>query len=139
MKEEIQRIERNREPQTDKLLGSFPISNGVNPVRNLRLFIPIFWVRLWQGKKRGVKKLRLLLVLGTIYFHSFLSHGWAEEDASLLKEVTQTETVYLREKGEIQITTSLGFTIGEKENLLTFPFAIEYGLSDVWETELEWD
>jgi hypothetical protein len=78
-------------------------------------------------------------ILGLIYSHFFLSHGWADEEASLLKEVTQTETVFLREKGEIQITTSLDFSIGEKEDLLAFPFAIEYGLSDVWEAELEWD
>lgn len=56
-----------------------------------------------------------------------------------IQEVFQTEVVYPQEKGEIQLTGSPRFHEGDAQDLLILPFAIEYGLTDSWQVELEWN
>ncbi len=81
----------------------------------------------------------LRLISVWICLYCIVSYINANETESFLKEVTQTDTVYLQEKGEIEITTSPNFTYSDNENLFIIPLEIEYGISDKWEAELEWE
>lgn len=82
--------------------------------------------------------IRLIFML-VFLLHLGLWCGRAADNVSILQEISQTETVYLREKGEIQVTASWSMSAGEKEDVLTIPLAIEYGFTDVWQVEFEWD
>jgi len=53
--------------------------------------------------------------------------------------VFQTDLVYPQEKGEIQITTAFGFHRASKRSIARIPFVVEYGITDKWQVEAEWD
>ena len=55
-----------------------------------------------------------------------------------LQEVFQSEVVYTQEKGEVQITVSPTFGKGGGGRLLQTPLSLEYGVTDKWQVELEW-
>ncbi|MBI2336698.1 MAG: transporter [Deltaproteobacteria bacterium] len=56
-----------------------------------------------------------------------------------LQEVFQTEVVYPQEKGEVQLTIAPRFSEGDAQNIIQIPLSIEYGITDAWQIELEWD
>lgn len=63
-----------------------------------------------------------------------------EESKQPIQEVFQTELVYPQEKGEIQLTVVPRFQEGDDRDVYgLFPFVVEYGFTDYWQIELEWD
>jgi hypothetical protein len=56
-----------------------------------------------------------------------------------IQEVFQTDLVYPQEKGGVQVTLALRFHSGGRSKEWIVPLAIEYGLTDAWQVELEWE
>lgn len=84
----------------------------------------------------------VVIVLVCLQFHADLV--WAqteaeEEHEQPLQEVFQTELVYPQEKNEIQLTLRPQFSNGRDENLFALPFTIEYGITNSWQVELEYN
>lgn len=55
-----------------------------------------------------------------------------------LQELFQTELVYPQEKGEAQLTFSPSFGKGGDLGLFRTPVLFEYGVTDRWQVEVEW-
>lgn len=72
----------------------------------------------------------------------FAAYGvGAQQEAGVrqpIQEVFQTELVYPQEKGEMQVTWSPGFAKSVRSRLFQSPLAIEYGLTDNWQIEIDW-
>jgi outer membrane putative beta-barrel porin/alpha-amylase len=69
---------------------------------------------------------------------------WAEEEdkrhyVQPLQELFMSETVYPQDRGEMQIAFGANFSNGEKESIVETPISMQYGLSDFWELQLEWN
>ncbi|MET0625252.1 MAG: hypothetical protein ABW250_20105 [Pyrinomonadaceae bacterium] len=61
-----------------------------------------------------------------------------EKERQPVQEVFQTEMVYPQERGEVQVTFSPTFARGGDRRLFQSPLTIEYGLTDKWQVEVEW-
>ena len=57
----------------------------------------------------------------------------------MLEEVFQTETVYPQEAGEFQLQVSPTFREGDDRDIFQVPVSIEYGLTDHWQVEVEFE
>lgn len=65
------------------------------------------------------------------------THSLAQtSDDEPLQEVFQTELVYPQEKGALQLTSS--FTFSKANNEFSNDLTLEYGLTDSWQIDLEW-
>lgn len=67
---------------------------------------------------------------------------WAqeeEEEQQLIQEVFQTELVYPQEAGEFQVTVMPRLDKSETSDLLVAPLILEYGITDSWQLEFEWN
>lgn len=62
-----------------------------------------------------------------------------EKGRQLLQEVFQTELVYPQEKGEFQVTIAPRFNRNRGERTTEIPVSLEYGITDRWQIEIEWD
>ena len=79
-----------------------------------------------------------ILILGQA--QAAWGEGQGDEGVSQpLQEVFQTEVVYPQEKGEVQLTLSPRYQEGDSQDQIILPLTIEYGLTDAWQIELEWD
>lgn len=56
-----------------------------------------------------------------------------------IQELIRTEVVYPQERGELQITASPELTTGDGDRRFAVPLAVEYGLTDAWQVEFEWE
>ncbi len=88
---------------------------------------------------------RSLLPAGGVWLA--LAHSWLaapsvygdDEDDQPLEEVFLTELVYPQEEGELQLTLAPEFRSGAEVDQLSSRAVVEYGLTDAWQIELEWD
>jgi hypothetical protein len=62
-------------------------------------------------------------------------HGYKQP----IQEIFQTELVYPQEKGEVQLTISPGFRKKDGRRFFGLPVTFEYGLTDSWQVEVEWE
>ncbi len=89
---------------------------------------------------REVKELLSIVALSTLLGFSANSGVGAQEGKEQpLQEVFQTELVYPQEKGEIQLTLAPRFREGDSRDIIQIPLTIEYGITDAWQVEFEWD
>ncbi len=56
-----------------------------------------------------------------------------------IEEVFQAELVYPQEQGEVQVTILPRFSRSESQNIALVPFSLEYGITDSWQFEFEWN
>jgi hypothetical protein len=56
-----------------------------------------------------------------------------------LQEVFQTGLVYPQERGEVQLSSTSRFSKGNGHTLWQTPLNLEYGLTDRWQIEIEWN
>jgi hypothetical protein len=56
-----------------------------------------------------------------------------------IEELFKTDLVYPQEKGEWELELSSVYQNNRAADTFTVPIAIEYGLSDRWQVEAEWD
>ncbi|HEY7489558.1 MAG TPA: hypothetical protein VIH59_00405, partial [Candidatus Tectomicrobia bacterium] len=56
-----------------------------------------------------------------------------------IQEVFQTDLVYPQGKGEVQLTLTPQFHRAGQSRAWIMPLSIEYGLTDAWQVELEWE
>lgn len=56
-----------------------------------------------------------------------------------LEELFKTDLVYAQEKGEWQLEVAPFYQNNSSGNLWTLPLSMEYGLTDNWQVEAEWD
>lgn len=61
------------------------------------------------------------------------------ESEQPVQEVFQTELVYPQEKGEVQITFGTTFSRNSASRMFRSPISLEYGLTNRWQVELEWN
>ncbi|MEM7586768.1 MAG: hypothetical protein AAF560_25485 [Acidobacteriota bacterium] len=62
-----------------------------------------------------------------------------EEESQPLEEVFLSELVYPQEAGEFQLTLAPSFSSAADEEAFAGRATVEYGLTDDWQIELEWD
>jgi hypothetical protein len=62
-----------------------------------------------------------------------------EEDEQPIQEVFQAELVYPQDAGEIQLTLTSRFNRAGEQNGLSNNLTVEYGITDDWQVEVEWD
>jgi len=56
-----------------------------------------------------------------------------------VQEVFQTGLVYPQERGEVQLSYTSRFSKGKDRSSLQTPLNLEYGITDRWQIEIEWD
>ena len=56
-----------------------------------------------------------------------------------IQEIFQTGLVYPQDKGEVQLTYTSRFSTGSGEKLWRSQVAVEYGITDRWQVEFEWE
>lgn len=56
-----------------------------------------------------------------------------------VQELFQTGLVYPQEHGELQFTYTSRFGKSQSHSILQTPLNVEYGITDNWQIELEWD
>jgi hypothetical protein len=56
-----------------------------------------------------------------------------------VQEVFQTGLVYPQERGEVQLSYTSRFSKGKDHSSLQTPLNLEYGITDRWQIEIEWD
>ena len=56
-----------------------------------------------------------------------------------IQEVFQTGLVYPQERGEVQLSYTSRFSKGKDHSSLQTPLNLEYGITDRWQIEIEWD
>ncbi len=83
-----------------------------------------------------IAKITLLLFLS--------SNIYAQQDTTgksfqYIQEVFQTELVYPQEKNEVQFTLAPNFQKKTDSKYYQIPFKIEYGITNAWQIELEWN
>jgi hypothetical protein len=62
-----------------------------------------------------------------------------KERAQPVQEVFQTGLVYPQEQGEMQLSYTSRFSKGKGHSSLHTPLNLEYGITDRWQIEVEWD
>jgi hypothetical protein len=63
----------------------------------------------------------------------------AKTREQLVQEVFQTGLVYPQERGELQLSYSSRFSKGKGHSLLERTLNLEYGITDRWQIEIEWN
>ena len=63
----------------------------------------------------------------------------AEAREQPVQEVFQTGLVYPQERGEVQLSYTSRFSKGHGRTLWQTPLNLEYGITDRWQVEIEWD
>lgn len=63
----------------------------------------------------------------------------ADEREQPVQEVFQTALVYPQERGEVQLTYASRFSKGKGHSSLQTPLSLEYGITDRWQVEIEWN
>lgn len=61
------------------------------------------------------------------------------DDSQPIEEVFQAEVVYPQEQGEVQVTTAPRFSRGEFQDVGMVPLSLEYGLTNAWQFNVEWN
>lgn len=56
-----------------------------------------------------------------------------------LNETFQSGLVYPQDKWEVQLALEPSFSEGDERDIIQIPFALEYGITDNWQVNLEWD
>lgn len=56
-----------------------------------------------------------------------------------VQEIFQTGLVYPQERGEVQMTFTSRYGKGNGHSMLQTPVSLEYGITDRWQVEVEWD
>jgi hypothetical protein len=56
-----------------------------------------------------------------------------------IQEVFQTGLVYPQERGEVQLSYTSRFSKGKAHSSLQRPMNLEYGITDRWQIEIEWN
>ena len=62
-----------------------------------------------------------------------------EAVAQPVQEVFRTRLVYPQERGEVQFSYSSRFSKGKDSTHWQTPITLEYGITDRWQVEIEWD
>jgi len=65
--------------------------------------------------------------------------GDVEPREQPIQEVFQTGLVYTQERGELQLSYISRFSRGKDHSSVQTPFNLEYGITDRWQVELEWN
>lgn len=91
----------------------------------------------------------LLVVFHLAVFSAFAANANADGDSDsdsdseqweqALEEVFQSDLVFPQERGEIQITLGASGFDREEGDRLQVPLTLEYGITDRFQVELEWD
>ncbi len=62
-----------------------------------------------------------------------------QPDRQPVQEVFRTDLVYTQDRGEIQITSGINSVWSHGDRVFAMPVQTEYGLTDTWQLQLEWD
>jgi hypothetical protein len=62
-----------------------------------------------------------------------------DEAGPLIEELFQTESVYPQEEGEVQVTVTTAYRNGRGADVFAVPLTFEYGITDSFQVEVEWD
>jgi len=65
--------------------------------------------------------------------------GSTNRDKRPVEELFKTDVVYPQEKGELEVELASVYQNHTGEDTWTLPVSLEYGLSDRWQVEAEWD
>lgn len=80
------------------------------------------------------------IVLGlTLSSSSVLAQEEQPEREQPVQEVFQTALVYPQERGEVQFSYTSRYSKGKGRSLWQTPLTLEYGITDRWQVEVEWD
>jgi hypothetical protein len=90
-----------------------------------------------KNKMKPTLKCLALAIL--ILSSSTLCVSQQEKKEQPIQEVFQSELVYPQEKGELQLTFSSTMSRSTSARLFQTPLTIEYGLTDKWQVEFEWN
>src|SRR5215469_10045714 len=85
---------------------------------------------------RRMPKLKLTLAFNFLFASSVPALC---DPPDRLEELFQSETVYPQEKGEFQLTLMPRFLDHRHGNAFVSPVGFEYGLTDSWQVEGDWD
>jgi hypothetical protein len=99
------------------------------------------------GKRFALR--RRALGLWAVLFISFLSSavraddddaaGSTNRDKRPIEELFKTDVVYPQQQGEMEVELASVYQNHAGGDTWTIPLALEYGLSDRWQVEAEWD
>lgn len=84
------------------------------------------------------------LILSFIVIFVFSSNSFADEKVPRkvpqpIQEVFQSDLLYPQEKNEIQFSLLPAFKSQSGENRYQTEFELEYGFTDAWQLQIEWD
>lgn len=79
------------------------------------------------------------LWLGLTMPLAYAQEGATEEPEQPVQEVFQTGLVYPQERGEVQLSYTSRFSQGLGHSSLHTPLSLEYGITDRWQIEIEWN
>jgi Putative MetA-pathway of phenol degradation len=79
------------------------------------------------------------LWLGLMTPPAFAQEEEGEAQEQPIQEVFQTNLVYPQERGEVQFSYTSRFSKGKEHTLLQTPLSLEYGITDRWQIEVEWN
>jgi len=65
--------------------------------------------------------------------------GSTNRDKRPIEELFKTDVVYPQQKGELEVELASVFQNHTGVNTWTIPVSLEYGLTDRWQLEAEWD
>lgn len=103
---------------------------------DLALIKPVF------SRRRPLGLLIAVLIL------AFSFHARADDDDEMIstnvdrrpiEDLFKTDTVYPQEKGELEVEVISMYQNHSGEDRWTLPVSLEYGLTDKWQVEAEWD
>ncbi len=78
-------------------------------------------------------------LIATLLFVASTTVVAQEAQEQPVQEVFQTELVYPQERGEVQLTFTLRYGKGDGRSMFQTPVDLEYGVTDRWQVEIEWD
>lgn len=85
------------------------------------------------------RKFYLVLALAAFFQTINAQSTTTQSENQPLQEVFQTELVYPQEKGEFQLTFAPRFSRKDDERTTDFPVRLEYGITNRWQIEVEWN
>ncbi len=97
---------------------------------------------IFQHARSSSLPIRLYLELILTIFVALLNASFANAQSGRerpLQDVFRTDLVYSQDRGEIQFTTGPGMVWNHGRRLLQFPTQAEYGLTDSWQLQFDWD